>query len=110
MTESFAERRRVPRVPVRGVESERNVSMGVRVVNISLGGVLVLVSRRLEQGQYAHLSTRFGKHPLEVDIEVRHVTPPPRDGGGDYQIGARFVALDDAARGALRQFLADGRA
>ncbi len=104
MADGFTERRRAARVTVRSVQSERKVSMSVRLVDISLSGVLMLASRPLREGQYAHLSTRFGKHPLEADIEVRRVSPM-RDARGDYRIGARFVALDDTTKASMRQFL-----
>jgi hypothetical protein len=109
MAEGFTERRRVARVTMRGVESERKVSMSVRLIDISLSGVLILASRPLQEGQYAHLSTRFGKHPLEADIEVRRVSAA-RDARGEYRIGARFVGLDDTTRGTMRQFLGGGSA
>ncbi len=109
MAEGVTERRRAARVTVQGVQPERKVTMSVRLVDISLSGVLMLTSRPLQQGQYAHLSTRFGRHPLEADIEVRRVSPM-RDVRGDYRIGARFVALDDDTRNAMRRFLAGGTA
>ena len=109
MTEDITamERRRFARVTVRDLNSERRVSMSVRVRDISLSGVLMLASRPLEEGQYGHLSTRFGAQPLEADIEVRRVSTT-RDDRGAYRIAARFVGLDEAARRTMRQFLRNG--
>jgi hypothetical protein len=108
MAESFAERRRTARVTVRGVQSERTVSISVRLIDISLSGVLMLSPRPVEVGQYAHLSARLGKHPLEADIQVRRVSAVQEAGGG-YKIGARLVSLDEETRGTIRQLLASRR-
>ena len=109
MADSPAERRQTARVTVRGVHSERTVTLSVRLVDISLGGVMMLSSRPIELGQRAHMSTRLGKRALDADIEIRRVSVV-HDCRGDYRIAARFVALDEAARGAMRQFLAQGQA
>jgi hypothetical protein len=108
VVESFAERRRAARVTVRGVRSERTVAISVRLVDISLNGVLMLSPRPVETGQYAHLSARLGKHPLEADIQVRRVSAVQEAGGG-YKIGARLVSLDEVTRGTMRQLLASRR-
>ena len=109
MAESFTERRQTARVTVRGVHSERTVALSVRLVDISLSGVMMLASRPIEPGQRAHMSTRLDKGAVDADIEIRRVSAT-HDARGEYRIAARFIALDEAARGAMRQFLARGQA
>ena len=107
MTDLGGDRRRSARITMEGAESERRLTMSVRVVDISLGGLLMLATRPLAQGQFGHLSTRFGPHPLEADIEIRHVARVSGD-HGDYRIGARFVALDKTTRGTMQRYLKNG--
>ncbi len=106
MAESFVERRQGPRVPVSdGVKSDRTVAISVRVLDLSLNGLLVVSSQPLEVGQYARISTRLGDHGIEADVIVRRVSAEE----GSYRVGARFVSLDEATRETMRQFFAGGQ-
>jgi hypothetical protein len=105
MAEAFVERRRSPRFAVAGgARLDRPVALTVRLLDIGLNGVLMASSQRLEVGGRARLTTRLGAINVEADVEVRRVGAP-RDDGGAYQLGARFVDLDAATRRAMQQFL-----
>ncbi len=104
MTEAFVERRRSGRTAVNGrARVDRAIAPTVRLLDISLGGVLMSSAHPLQKGQYAHLTTRLGEVPVDADIEVRRTT---RDGNGAFRVGARFLALDQATRQAMQAFFA----
>jgi hypothetical protein len=107
MTEAFVERRRTPRVAVSGrARLAGPLTLSVRVVDVGLSGVLLSASQPLAVGQYARLCTRLGEIAVEADIEVRRVGTrrDDKDKNG-YNLGARFVSLDEATRRAMQQFL-----
>jgi hypothetical protein len=105
VVEAFIERRSAPRVALSGgARLDRPLAMSVRVVDIGLDGVLFSSSQRMDVGQCARLTARLGEVGVEADIEVRRVGAA-RDGKGEYNFGARFVALDEATKQVLLQFL-----
>ncbi len=108
MAEAFLERRRVPRVPLApdhrvGVP----LSVTVRLVDISTGGVLISSTQKLAIGQRARLHTTLGGQPFNVEVEVRRVADGGTEGNGNghYRLGAVFTALDETARRSMHQFL-----
>jgi len=108
MPGSFQERRRTPRATVAaGHELQLPVSMTVQLVDISLGGVLLSSPQRTEPGQRATLETKLGTQPVRAEVEVCRVSSE-RAGGqvqGRFRVGTRFVALRDADRRTVQQFL-----
>jgi hypothetical protein len=107
MTEAILERRREPRIPMRADDSAGlPLGLTVRLVDISTSGVLLASPQALELGQRARLSTTLGTGSVNVNIEVRRVSPggdPGRAGG--YRIGASFVDPDGASARSVSQFL-----
>ncbi len=105
MAEAFVERRRSPRIVVTGnARLDRPTALSVRLIDISLGGVLMSSSQPFAKGQYGRLSARLGDVPIDVDIEVRR-TSRERDGKDQHKVGARFVGLDNGTREAMHRFL-----
>ncbi len=104
MAEAFVERRRWPRIAVsKQARLERTAEFDVRVLDISLGGVLIATPEAVAKQHQARISVRLGDVPIEADLEVRRVTRD-RD-GSDYKVAGRFVGLDEATREAMRRFL-----
>jgi hypothetical protein len=84
---------------------DRPLAMSVRLLDIGLSGVLLSGSQSLDVGQCARLSARLGEVAVEADIEIRRVGTR-RDGrAGGYNLGARFVSLDETTRQVMQQFL-----
>ena len=107
MADAYLERRQGPRVNVPGVQSDRGLSVSVRVLDIGLSGVSVASSQSFDVGQHARMSTRLGDCPIEVDVVVRRVCAIGGDKGG-YKVSARFVSLDEATRQVMQRFLTGG--
>jgi c-di-GMP-binding flagellar brake protein YcgR len=108
MSMDYVDRRKTARVTMpAGLRFERPVVMSVRLLEISMSGVLMAATQPLEVGQVAQLSARIGAQAIETSIEVRRVAAGDV-GKGAYRIGARFVSLDPSTAAMLRQFLSDG--
>ncbi|HEY3383888.1 MAG TPA: PilZ domain-containing protein [Vicinamibacterales bacterium] len=101
MAEAFLERRRAPRI---SFSNDHRIglplSLTVRLVDISAGGVLISSTQPMTVGQRARLHTTLGAEPFTVEVEVRRVADAGADanGSGRYRMGAAFTALDSTAR------------
>jgi len=108
MAEAFLERRRVPRV---SLSEEHRVgvplTVTVRLVDISTGGVLLASTQRMSVGQRARLHTTLGAEPFNVEVEVRRVNDigAEANGKGRYRMGAVFSGIDETARRSIQHFL-----
>jgi hypothetical protein len=73
------------------VQAEANLSWSARVLNISQGGVALLLRRRFEKGTLLTVELqRSDQHPSDPFMaRVVHVTPQP-DGG--WLIGCAFTS------------------
>jgi len=80
----------------------------VELVDISGNGVLLLSPDWLTVGNKGRLKVRLGEKTLTAEIQVRRGDSRYVDGGG-YRIGASFVALDEANRAHLEEFVGDRR-
>jgi hypothetical protein len=106
MESGFVERRRFPRVPMRiGAAAMRPVSMPVRLLDLSSGGLLLSCPDPLPPGPSSRITARLGNRPLDAELDVRHVSTQwdPRIGG--YRVGGRFVSLAPQARLAVESLL-----
>jgi PilZ domain len=89
-----ADRRRVPRAVI--ADTELSVSafpLPVRLLDISLGGVLLESSHPVELDTRGTLRFSFGGVPFSADVRVERME---RQGFSDverFTIGASFVAL-----------------
>lgn len=101
--DSAVERRRAPRVAVAdGIPAGITAANSVRVVDISLSGVLLASSRSATVGTRGRLSFTIGGNPLAAEVEIRRVTESPDASG--FRIGARFVDITPAQRDAIERF------
>jgi len=100
---SGVERRRsfrhvVPQDAVAGITSANSV----RVVDISLGGVLLASARPATVGARGRLSLIIGGNPLAAEVEIRRVVETSDHNG--FRIGAKFVDITQAQRDAIERF------
>ena len=109
MEDRFPERRRSPRVRMRGgTAAVRPVSMAVRLLDISSEGILLSCPDPVPAGPSLRLTARLGHRPLDAELDVRHTSGrwDPRIGG--YRVGGRFAALSPQARLAVDGLLGGG--
>lgn len=100
------ERRRWPRVEAKATgRLSSPLVFTARMEDVSLDGVLLSAPVRIEAGERCRLRTVLDGHPLDADIEVRHVRRERR-GPDSYRVGARFVWLGSSMEAILRDWLA----
>jgi hypothetical protein len=106
MTDNFPERRRVPRAVIADTElSVLAFPIPVRLLDISLGGVLFESSNPVELGTRATLRLNFGGSPFSVAVKVERAELA-RGGSpnGRYLVGASFVALSPEDQRVIERF------
>ena len=97
------ERRRHPRFPIESGEAAvLPVALSVRILDISLSGVLVQARQGAKQGDRGRLRLDLAGMPFSADVEVRRVV----SGGvaDDYKIGVAFVGLSSEHRQMIQRF------
>jgi hypothetical protein len=106
MTEVVSDRRRVPRTVIADTElSVLAFPIPVRLVDISLGGVLLESTHPVDLGQRGTLRFNFGGVPFSADVRVERIDRTPADSGADrYSIGAAFVALSRNDQRVIERF------
>jgi len=97
------ERRRSPRVALEGELALLPVAVSVRVMDISVNGVLLQSNRAVDRGTKALLRLNMGGTPFAADIEVQRVSSS-QDGGGAYHVGAIFVGISPEHRNVIERF------
>ena len=108
MTFTFPERRRAVRATISGPSwLTVPASWTVRLIDLSLGGLSFTSPNALEVGRTLTFRATLGGDALSCQIRVCWSHPRPgRPGGSDvYEIGAKFVPLDDSSRRVLQSFL-----
>jgi c-di-GMP-binding flagellar brake protein YcgR len=97
------ERRRSPRFDVVGGElAVLPISLSVRLLDISLTGVMVQASQAAKEGARGRLRLDLAGQPFAAEVEVRRIAQGP--GGQGYKIGARFLDLTDDQRNIIEGF------
>jgi hypothetical protein len=97
--ETVSERRRMPRVELgAGRECRLDLRTRVRLLDISVSGVLLSGEIRLPVGTRAHMQTSLAAVPFGGEITVRRIA-------GESAVGATFMALDERSRQRLEAFL-----
>lgn len=86
----------------RGTYAGIAAANSVRVVDISVGGVLLASTRSATVGTRGRLSFTIGGNPLAAEVEIRRVVETSDHAG--YRIGARFVDITQAQRDAIERF------
>ena len=106
MSDVAANRRRVPRAVIADTElSVLAFPMPVRLLDISLGGVLLESTHAVDLGQRGTLRFNFGGVPFSADVRVERVDRARGNTGAPrYNIGAAFVALSRNDRRVIERF------
>jgi hypothetical protein len=100
---SGVERRRAVRFHVDGDATAGIIAASsVRVVDISVGGVLLASARPATVGSRGRLSLTLGANPLAAEVEIRRVAQTPDHSG--FHIGAMFIDISQAQRDAIERF------
>src|SRR5262245_34633501 len=100
-----SERRRVPRAVVADTElSVLAFPIPVRLLDISLGGVLLESTRPVELGTRGSLRFNFGGVPFAADVRVKRIDRSRISDGEKFAIGAAFVALSRQDQRVIERF------
>jgi hypothetical protein len=78
-------------------------SVSVRVLDISLEGVLLQSREPLQIGARGRLRLSIGEAPLLADVEVRRVVPATGSEAG-FRIGAAFVGMSPEHRQVIERY------
>ncbi len=76
----------------------------VRLLDISLGGVLLESSHPVELGTRGTLRFNFGGVPFSADVKVERIERQPGGAGDRVSIGASFVALSRQDQRVIERF------
>ncbi len=99
------DRRRVPRAVIADTElSVLAFPIPVRLLDISLGGVLLESSQRVELGTRGTLRFNFGGVPFSADVKVERLDSQPTGPAERFTIGASFVALSRQDQRVIERF------
>ena len=106
MSDVVSERRRVPRAAIADTElSVLAFPIPVRLLDISLAGVLLEASHPVELGTRGTLRFNFGGVPFSADVRVERLDRSRSDAGSEkYSIGAAFVALSRQDQRVIERF------
>jgi hypothetical protein len=99
------DRRRVPRAAIADTElSVLACPIPVRLLDISLGGVLLEAAHAVELGTRGTLRFNFGGVPFSADVKVARLDRRLHHGGDRFTIGASFVALSREDQRVIERF------
>ena len=106
MSDVAADRRRVPRAVIADTElSVLAFPIPVRLLDISLGGVLLESAHPVDLGQRGTLRFNFGGVPFSADVRVERIDRTKGDNGAErYSIGAAFVSLSRNDQRVIERF------
>jgi PilZ domain len=97
------ERRRSPRRAVDGQLATVPAVFNVRVLDISVAGVLLQSSHPVEPGATGRLQLNLDGSPFGADVEVQRIAPA--DASAGYRLGATFVGLTPELRHLIERFM-----
>jgi hypothetical protein len=105
MSDVASDRRRVPRAVIADTElSVLAFPIPVRLVDISLGGVLLESSHPVDLGTRGTLRFNFGGVPFSADVRVERLERRTESGTDKFSIGAVFVALSRQDQRVIERF------
>lgn len=106
MSDVAVNRRRIPRAAIADTElSVLACPIAVRLLDISLSGVLLESTHAVELGTRGTLRFNFGGVPFSADVKVERQSPARTGSGSDsYSIGATFVALSRQDQRVIERF------
>lgn len=100
-----ADRRRVPRAVIADTElSVLAFPIPVRLLDISLAGVLLESTHPVELGTRGTLRFNFGGVPFSADVRVERIDRSTTNGAERYAIGAAFVSLSRNDQRVIERF------
>ena len=99
------ERRRARRYAIEaGDGAMRSVSVTVRVLDLSVAGVLVQSNRPVKLGVRGRLRLNLGGQAFMADVEVARVSRASATADEGYRIGAVFVGITPEHRQLIEGF------
>ena len=99
------DRRRVPRAAVADTEfSVLAFPIPVRLLDISLSGVLLEAAHPVELGTRGTLRFNFGGVPFSADVRVQRIDHSQSSAADKYAIGAAFVSLSRDDQRVIERF------
>ena len=106
MSDVAVNRRRIPRAAIADTElSVLAFPIAVRLLDISLSGVLLESTHPVELGTRGTLRFNFGGVPFSADVKVERMSAARTASGSDsYSIGATFVALSRQDQRVIERF------
>ena len=105
MSEVIADRRRASRALIADTElSVLAFPIPVRLLDISLSGVLLGASHAFELGTRGTLRFSFGGVPFSAEVRVERLDRPHETGPEKYAIGASFVGLSRQDQSVIERF------
>jgi hypothetical protein len=99
------ERRRFPRHDTTGQLATMPTSVNVRVIDISVAGVLLHSSEAVEPGTKGNLRLHLEGSAFRADVQVQRAAAAP-EGSSGYRLGATFVGLNPDLRQLIERFMA----
>lgn len=100
-----SDRRRVPRAVIADTElSVLAFPIPVRLLDISLGGVLLESSHPVDLGTRGTLRFNFGGVPFSADVKVERLDAQRNGSVERFTIGASFVALSRQDQRVIERF------
>jgi len=105
MSDLASDRRRVPRAVIADTElSVLAFPVPVRLLDISLGGVLLESSHPVDLGTRGTLRFNFGGVPFSADVKVERLDAQRNGAVERFTIGASFVALSRQDQRVIERF------
>jgi hypothetical protein len=102
----FTERRRSPRAATaNGTMVIRPVSVGVRLLELSSDGLLLVCPDPTRISGTARVIAWLAGRRLDVRFDIRHVSSRWDEEAGGYLVGGSFPSLDPLARQALNDLV-----
>jgi len=102
---SQSERRRLPRSAITDTAlSVLAFPIPVRLLDISLGGVLLEASHPVDAGSRGTLRFNFGGLPFSAEVRVERIDAQRTGGRARFNIGAAFVALSREDQRVIERF------
>lgn len=99
------DRRRVPRAVIADTElSVLAFPIQVRLLDISLSGVLLEAAHAVELGTRGTLRFNFGGVPFSADVRVERLGRQRHGAADRFTIGASFVALSRQDQRVIERF------
>jgi hypothetical protein len=98
------ERRRSPRRAVEGELATVPAVLNVRVLDISVAGVLLQSTQAVESGVRGSLRLNLGGTPFRADVEVQRIAAGDA-AASSYRFGAIFVGLTPELRHRIERFM-----